>query len=326
MEYIHLGASGVQVSRICLGTMTFGREADEKTSFQILDRYVELGGNLIDTADVYSSGASERVIGRWLAQHGQRDQIVLATKVQGQTGTGPNDEGLSRLHIVRAVEASLQRLQTDVIDLYQIHRWDPGTPPEETLAALDDLVHQGKVRYLGCSNLKAWQLYKYLHIAQRDGLTRFISLQPAYNALNRSAELELLPLCEDEGLGVINYNPLAGGMLTGKYRRGGPMPTGARLEAFKQYYERYYTDEALDIVEAFVQAAEAFGITPAQLAIAWVLGEPRITCPIIGARNLEQFNDTIRGAELALSPEQRSQIPAIAPGTWVGQDPVYGQR
>lgn len=326
MQYTRLGASGVKVSRICLGTMTFGREADEKASFEILDRYIELGGNLIDTADVYSSGASERVVGQWLAERGNRDKIVLATKVQGQTGTGPNDGGLARLHIMRAVEASLQRLQTDVIDLYQIHRWDPTTPPEETLAALDDLVHQGKVRYIGCSNLKAWQLSKYLHIARCNGLTRFISLQPAYSALNRSAELELLPLCEDEGLGVINYNPLAGGMLTGKYRRGGPMPTGARLEAFKQYYERYYTDQALDIVEAFVQAAEQRGVTPAQLAVAWVLGDRRITCPIIGARNLEQFNDTVQGAELALSPEERAAIPAVAPGAWVGQDPVYGGR
>ncbi len=326
MEYTRLGASGIKVSRICLGTMTFGREADEQTSFEIMDRYVELGGNLIDTADIYTAGASERVVGRWLAQRGCRKDVVLTTKVQGPTGSGPNDSGLSRLHIMQAVEASLERLQTDVIDLYQIHRWDPHTPPEETLGALSDLVHQGKVRYVGCSNLKAWQLAKYLRIAESQGLARFVSLQPVCNALNRSAELELLPLCADEGLGVINYNPLAAGMLTGKYRRGAAMPTGARLEAFKQYYERYYTEEALDLVEAFLQAAQARGVTPAQLAVAWVLGDPRITCPIIGARNLEQFNDTVQGASLALTPEERDEIPAIASGAWVGHDPVYGTR
>lgn len=326
MEYTRLGSSGLKVSRICLGTMTFGREADEETSFAILDRFVELGGNLIDTADVYSAGASERIIGRWLAQRGLRDSVVLATKVYGQTGSGPNDSGLSRMHIQRAVEASLRRLQTDVIDLYQIHRWDAETPVEETLRALDDLVRQGKVRYIGCSNLKAWQLGVFLHAAERDGLTRFVSLQPVYNALSRAIELELLPLCAEEGLGVLNYNPLAGGMLTGKYRRGGTMPTGARLEAFKGYYERYYTEQALDIVEGFVAAAAERGVTPAQLAVAWVLADPRITCPIVGARNLEQFNDTVQGVNLRLTPEERALIPAVAPGSWVGQDPVYGAR
>jgi len=226
MDYVRLGRAGLRVSRICLGTMTFGREADEETSFKIMNRYVELGGNFFDTADVYSAGKSEEVVGRWLKQHGARDNIVLATKVYGAMGKGPNDQGLSRLHILQAVEASLKRLQTDVIDLYQIHRWDPEVPVEETLEALNDLVRQGKVRYIGCSNLTAWQLSKYSRIADQHFWSRFVSIQPVYSALNRSIEREILPLCQEEGLGVITYNPLAGGMLTGKYRRGEKMPAG----------------------------------------------------------------------------------------------------
>jgi len=306
--------------------MTFGREADEPTSFQLMDRFVDLGGNFIDTADIYSAGASEEIVGRWLKKRGMRDKIILATKVYGVTGPGPNDGGLSRLHIQQAVEASLKRLQTDVIDLYQIHRWDPSTPIEETLETLNDLVRQGKVRYLGCSNLAAWQLCKFLQASKENHWSKFISIQPIYNALNRSIESELLPLCAREGLGVITYNPLAGGMLTGKYKRGGAMPSGARLEAFKNYYQRYYTEEALDLVEAFVQAAQERQITPAQLALAWVLAEPRVTCPIIGARNLEQFEDTIQGLQIELSPEERQQIPAVLPGRWVGRDPVYDRE
>ena len=325
MDYVRLGQSGLKVARVCLGTMTFGREADEAMSFKLMDRYVELGGNFFDTADAYSTGASEEIVGRWLKQRGARDRIVLATKVFGVMGPGPNDGGLSRLHIQRAVEASLKRLQTDVIDLYQIHRWDANVPIEETLETLNDLVRQGKVRYLGCSNLAARQLARYLHLSERRHWSRFISIQPIYNALNRGIELELLPLCAEEGLGVITYNPLAGGMLTGKYRRGEAMPTGARLEAFRMYYERYFTEDALDIVERFTQAAAQRGVTPAQLALAWVLAEPRVTCPILGARNLEQFNDTIEGLKITLTPEERAAIPAVAPGRWVGVDPVYGR-
>lgn len=193
-------------------------EANEETSFKLMDRYVQLGGNFIDTADVYSVGRSEEVVGHWLKQRGARDNIVLATKVGGTMGQGPNDRGLSRLHIQRAVDASLKRLQTDIIDLYQIHRWDPNAPAEETSDALNELVQQGRVRYVGCSNLAAWQLSKYLHIADRHLWSRFVSVQPVYNALNRSIENEILPICNEEGLGVITYNPLAGGMLMGKYK------------------------------------------------------------------------------------------------------------
>ena len=186
---------------MCLGTMTFGREADETMSFKLMDRYVELGGNFLDTADAYTTGVSEEIVGRWLKARGARNRIVLATKVYGTMGPGPNDGGLSRLHIQQAIEASMKRLQTDVIDLYQIHRWDANAPLEETLEALNDLVRQGKVRYIGCSNLAAWQLSRFLHTADIHLWSRFVSLQPIYNALNRSIESELLPLCEAEGLG-----------------------------------------------------------------------------------------------------------------------------
>ncbi|MHB1295566.1 MAG: aldo/keto reductase [Anaerolineae bacterium] len=323
MEYIRLGRAGLKVSRVCLGTMTFGREADEAMSFRLMDRFVELGGTFIDTADAYGVGVSEEIVGRWLKARNAYRDIILATKVYSTMGPGPNDGGLSRLHIQRAVEDSLRRLQLETIDLYQIHRWDPETPVAETLEALNDLVRQGKVRYIGCSNLAAWQLLKFLHLSDAAHWSRFVSLQPIYNAINRGIEAELLPLCQAEGLGVVSYNPLAGGMLTGKYRRDDSMPTGSRLEAFQMYYERYYTDEALRVVEAFVQEAARRGVTPARLALAWVLGEPRVTCPIVGARNLEQLEDTLGGLDLKLSPEERAAIPAVRPGRWVGKDPVY---
>jgi len=251
---------------------------------------------------------------------------VLATKVYGTMGPGPNDGGLSRIHIQQAVEASLRRLQTDVIDLYQIHRWDFGSEPEETLRALDDLVRQGKVRYVGCSNLKGWHLQRFLDLADLRGWSRFVSIQPIYNAINRSIEAEVLEVCEAEGLGVIAYNPLAGGMLTGKYLGADGLPQGARLEAFKQYHDRYYTAQALDLVARFVEAARDRGVTPAQLAVAWVLAEPRVTAPILGARNLEQLNDTLGGLEIQLTPEERAEIPAVVAGHWVGEDPVYDRQ
>ena len=326
MEIVNLGHSGLKVSRICLGTMTFGREASEEMSFKLMDRYMELGGNFLDTADQYSKGGSEKVVGRWMKKRGVRDKIILATKVYSVMGPNPNDGGLSRIHIQEAVEDSLRRLQTDVIDIYQIHRWDPDVPIEETMETLNDLVRQGKMRYIACSNLKGWQLSKFLHVAEKNSWSRFISIQPIYNALNRGIENEVLPLCAEEGLGVITYNPLAGGMLTGKYQRNGSMPKGARLEAFDSYYDRYYTEQAMDTVDAFVQAAEERDVTPAQLALAWVLGEPRVTCPIVGARNLEQLNDTLGGLEVELTADEREDIPALPSGRWVGQDPVYDRE
>ncbi|MAG13661.1 MAG: aldo/keto reductase [Spirochaetales bacterium] len=323
MEYKRLGKAGMKVSPVCLGTMTFGREADEKTSFAIMDYFVERGYNFLDTANAYSNGGSEIVVGKWIAERKNRNSVVLATKVYGDMGSGPNEGGLSRLHIQLAVEDSLRRLQTDVIDLYQIHRWDPDVPPEETLAALEDLVRQGKVRYVACSNLNGWQLAQYLYLSDLHNFTRFVSIQPVYNALNRGIELEILPLCEDQGLGVIAYNPLGGGVLTGKYKRGAELPAASRLDDNESYRVRYLHDTMFDIVEAFVDAAEKLGATPAQLALAWVMAEPRITAPILGARNMEQIKDSLAGAELILSEEQRKEIPAIPSGRWVGVDPVY---
>jgi aryl-alcohol dehydrogenase-like predicted oxidoreductase len=326
MEQVRLGQSGLKVSRICLGTMTFGGGADEEMSFKLMDRFFELGGTFLDTADQYSAGVSEQIVGRWIADRGVRDQAVLATKVYTQMGPGANDGGLSRIHIQRAVEDSLRRLNTEVIDLYQIHRWDYGAPPEETLEALNDLVRQGKVRYIGCSNLKAWHLSRYLQLSKERGWSRFISLQPLYSALNRSIENEVLPLCDKEGLGVIVYNPLAGGVLTGKYSLDRMPAEGTRLGDMTGYQQRYYTGQAMQVVDDFVAAAEARGVTPAQLALAWVLAEPRVTCPIVGARDLGQLNDTLGGLEIELTREERTAVPAMPPGRWVGQDPVYDRQ
>jgi aryl-alcohol dehydrogenase-like predicted oxidoreductase len=323
MEHVRMGQAGFTVSRICLGTMTFGAGADEAMSFAIMDRFAELGGTFLDTANVYNGGLSEEIVGKWIKERGVREQTVLATKVYGTTGPGPNQRGLSRLHIQQAVEDSLRRLQTDVIDLYQIHRWDFDAPPYETLEALNDLVRQGKVRYIGCSNLKAWHLSTFLRLADDAHWSRFVSIQPLYSALNRSIENEILPYCVEQGLGVMPYNPLAGGVLTGKYKRGQPLPEDTRLSDSEAYRQRYYTDTTFDIVEGFVAAADARGVTPAQLALAWVLGELRITSPIIGARTLDQLNDTLGRLDFYLTPADRDTIPAISPGRWVGHDPVY---
>lgn len=323
MNYRNLGKSGLKVSPVCLGTMTFGREADEKASFAIMDYFVEQGFNFLDTADVYSAGVSEGILGRWMKERQNRRNVVLATKVFGAMSPEPNDKGLSRIHIQMGVEDSLRRLQTDVIDIYQIHRWDVGVPPEETMEALNDLVRHGKVRYISCSNLSGWQLAQYLAISDAHLYSRFTSAQPVYNALNRSAELEILPLCEDQRLGVIPYNPLAGGVLTGRYRREAELPEGSRLQAFEGYRDRYLTDQMFDLVERFLNKADEIQITPAQLALAWVMADPRITAPILGARNLEQIKDSLKGATIHLTPEQRAEIPAVARGRWIGKDPVY---
>jgi aryl-alcohol dehydrogenase-like predicted oxidoreductase len=323
VETVRLGKSGLKVSNICLGTMTFGAGADETMAFKIMDRFVELGGTFLDTANVYSGGVSEETVGRWIKARGVREEIVLATKVYGGTGPGPNERGLSRIHIQHAVEASLKRLQIDVIDLYQIHRWDVESEPEETMEALNDLVRQGKVRYIGCSNLRAWQLSTYLNIAKENSYSRFVSIQPLFSALNRSIENEVLPFCDRLGMGVIPYNPLAGGVLTGKYKRNAPLPESTRLGDNAGYRLRYHTERMFDVVESFVEVAAAHGVTPAQLALAWVRADPRITSPIIGARNLTQLNDTLGKLDFILTPEERAAIPAVLPGRWVGKDPVY---
>ena len=303
--------------------MTFAREADRDTSFAVMDLYRDKGGFFLDTANAYSRGATEETVGQWMSDRGVRSEVVLATKVYGTMGPGPNEGGLSRHHIVEAVEESLRRLKTDYIDLYQIHRWSPHAPVQETARALDDLVRSGKVRYIGCSNLRGYQLAAYLDYQRSHLLSPFVSIQPAYNALNRSMELEVLPLVEQRGVAVISYNPLAGGMLTGKYQKGAELPEGARMQAHEFYFKRYYTEQALDVTERFVAHAKEVGLTPAQLALNWVRADERITCPIVGARNAEQLADSLGALDRRLTAEERAAVPAVPTGRWVGEDPVY---
>lgn len=314
MEFRQLGRTGLKVSTICLGTMQFGWSADAATGHAIMSRAVALGCNFFDTADIYSrwvegndGGVSEQIIGDWLAAgHVRRDSIVIATKVRGQMGDGPNDQGLSRVHIMTAVKNSLRRLQTDYIDLYQMHWPDEETPLEETLSALTDLVRAGKVRYIGCSNYPAWLLAKSLWVSDVRHLARFDSLQPHYNLVHRAEfERELQPLCRDQGIGVIPYSPLAGGFLTGKYRRDTPLPDSSRAEGVRSRYMNEQGFTAVDRLEAIGKAHKA---TIAQMAIAWVLANPAVTSAIIGANSIEQLEDTLWGAEISLTAEQKAAL------------------
>jgi len=293
VELRPLGRTGISVSELCLGAMTFGREADEATSRKMVDRFLDAGGNFVDTANVYSDGVSEEITGRALA--GKREQVVLATKVRFKAGPGPNDVGLSRRHIRLAVENSLRRLGTDWIDLYQVHCWDSRAPLDETLSTLNDLVHEGKVCYLGASNYTAWQLAKSLGIAEGKGWTPFVSLQPEYSLITRDIERELLPLCRAENLAVLPWSPLAGGILTGKYRKDAALPEGTRGGDTEEPITFTYKldDRAWAIVEAVRKVAEETGKTAAQVALNWITHRPGVTSPIIGARNLEQLDDNL---------------------------------
>ena len=314
MEFRRLGRTGLKVSTICLGTMQFGWSADAAAGQSIMSRAVELGCNFFDTADVYSrwvdgndGGVSEQIIGDWLAAGNvRRDSIVLATKVRGQMGNGPNDQGLSRVHILTAVENSLRRLQTDTIDLYQVHWPDEETPLDETLSALTDLVRAGKVRYIGCSNYPAWLLAKSLWVSDVQKLARFDSLQPHYNLVHRAEfERELQPLCLDQGIGVIPYSPLAAGFLTGKYRRDTPLPESDRAEGVRN---RYMNEQGFTAVDRLEAIGKAYHATVAQMAIAWVLANTAVTSAIIGANSIEQLEDTMRGAEITLTAEQKAAL------------------
>ena len=317
MQYRNLGRTGLKVSELCLGTMQWGWTADETASFAVMDAFVAAGGNFIDTADVYSrwaegnpGGVSEEIIGRWMQARGNRRQIVLATKVRGVMWDVPNGEGLSRGHIMTAVEDSLRRLQTDHIDLYQTHWYDAGTPIDETMRALDDLVRQGKVRTVGCSNYPAWRLAKALWASDKLGLARYDSIQPHYNIAYRAEfERELKPLCEAEGVGVIPYSPLAGGFLTGKYRRDAPVPDSARASAVQR---RYLNDKGFTILEALEKLGQARGKSIAQMALAWQLSQPVITSPIIGANSVEQLNDSLGAVGVRLSEEEMKALDAVS--------------
>ncbi len=308
MKIKRLGRTGLKVSEICLGTMTFGNQCDEPTSHAIMDKAVDYGVTFFDTADVYplghtpdSVGRTEEYIGNWLK--GRREQIVLATKFHGEMGPGPNDRGGSRKHILQAVEASLRRLQTDYIDLYQMHSPDFETPLDETLRALDDLVHSGKVRYIGCSNYPAWLLTKGLWISDQLDLARFDSVQPRYNLLFRHIEAELLPLALDQGIGVISYNPLAGGMLTGRYQAGQQVQEGTRfslLNAGQLYRARYWQETQLQAVDQFKQFCDERHVSITKVAIAWVLAQPAITSAIVGASKPEQLDQSLPAVDLTL--------------------------
>jgi aryl-alcohol dehydrogenase-like predicted oxidoreductase len=308
-----MGRTGLKVSEICLGTMTFGHQCDERTAHAILDKAAEQGVYFIDTADAYpvppspeTAGGSEAILGTWL--QGRRDRFVLATKCRIRVGHGPNDEGLSRRHILKAAEDSLRRLRTDYVDLYQAHLPDPETPLDETLRALDDLVRHGKARYVGCSNYPAWQLALSLGISYRHDLARFDCIQPRYNLLYREIETELLPLCRDQGVGVIAYNPLAGGFLSGKYRSlDAPPPAGTRFTLGKTgelYRERYWQQAQLDAVEQLRRFLEPRGQSLVSVAVAWVLAQPGITSAIVGASKPEQLDASLAAANLTLDAEE----------------------
>jgi aryl-alcohol dehydrogenase-like predicted oxidoreductase len=324
MEYRNLGKTGLKVSELCMGSMQFGWTADEKTSLRILDEAFAVGINFIDTADVYSrwaegnsGGDAERIIAKWMNQSKiPRDQVVIATKVRGSMGKGPNDQGLSRAHILNAVEASLKRLETDYIDLYQSHYFDEGTPIEETLSAYSYLIQQGKVRYIGCSNYPAWRLMHALWASDTRRLARYASLQPHYSLVHRAEfETELRDVCQNFGLGVIPYSPLGAGYLTGKYRKDQEIPASARLSRVK----RYFTDKnwaLLDQIEAIGQ--QKGGKTISQIALAWQLSDPVITSPIIGPRSIEQLKDNLGAIGLRLTPEEKKILDEAS--DWRNQD------
>ncbi|MCA9986851.1 MAG: aldo/keto reductase [Anaerolineales bacterium] len=317
MEFRRLGRTGLKVSSICLGTMQFGWSADKETSFAVMDEAIELGCNFFDTADVYSrwvpgnpGGVSETIIGEWLAQTSlPRHKLVLATKLRGQMGDGPNDQGLSRQHIMQAVEDSLRRLQTDYIDLYQVHSPDAETPLDETLRAMDDLVRSGKVRYIGCSNYPAWLLMKATWISDVQNLVRFDSMQPHYNLVHRAEfERELQAVAREEGIGVIPYSPLAAGFLTGKYQRDGALPQSDRAQRIQ---DRYMNDQGFSAVEKLAELGQKYDATVAQMAIGWILANPVVSSAIIGANTVAQLRDTWGGADVQMSADDKKTLDEI---------------
>ena len=329
MRHVRLGRTGLQVSRICLGTMTFGLQCDEPTAVAILDRAAAGGVTFLDAADVYPVGGSldtvgrtEEILGRWLA--GRRHGFVIATKCAGVMGAKPWERGLSRKHILDAIDASLRRLRTDYVDLYQLHSPDRETPIDETLRALDDVVRAGKARYVGCSNYLAYQVARAIGRSETQGLVRFDSVQPRYNLLFRQIERELLPLCREEGIGVIPYNPLAGGFLTGKHKReAGPTP-GTRFtlgSAAGRYQDRYWHQREFDTVEALRPLAAEAGISLTRLAVAWVLAHPAVTAPIIGASRPDQLDDVLPAVEKDLGADIKARLDTLTADYRLGDDP-----
>ncbi|MBY9081839.1 aldo/keto reductase [Paenibacillus sp. HN-1] len=312
MEYTYLGRSGLEVSRLCLGTMTYGEwDMNEKSSLEIISRVLDSGVNFLDTADTYGKGSSEEIIGK--AVKGRRDQVILATKFKVRTAEGPNGEGASRYRIMRQVEASLKRLGTDYIDLYQVHRPDPHTPLDETLRALDDLVAQGKVRYIGCSNFEAWRIVESLWTSDRMNLERFITNQPSYSLFNRYIDQEILPVSVRHGLATLAYSPLDGGWLSGKYRLGQPIPDNSRGERMNPDSPDNRTK--LEKVEKLAQIAEGKNIRLSQLALAWLLHRPGVI-PVVGIRNEKQLEDNLKALEVSLTPEDLAAIDSVSPSPY----------
>jgi len=313
MDYRFLGRTGLKVSELCLGAMTFGRESTPEVSFQVLDRFAAAGGNFIDTADVYGQGVSETITGQWLKDK-RREDWVIATKVRFRVGEGVNDEGLSRKHILASVEGSLRRLGTEYIDLYQVHSWWDQINLEETLGTLDALVQSGKVRYLGVSNFRGWQLQKAIDLSRMRGWEPFVCLQPLYNLLDRGIEYELVPICQNEGLGIITWSPLRGGWLSGKFHRGmTAAPEGTRIETatrlgWSENWDTYDNEHTWSVLDALLGAAQESGKTPAQVALQWLLQRPGVTAPIIGARNLQQLEDDLGAIGWTLTDEHLKRL------------------
>jgi aryl-alcohol dehydrogenase-like predicted oxidoreductase len=319
MRYNTLGGTGLLVSEICLGTMTFGGggiwtaigQVDQSAADRLVARALDAGVNFIDTADVYSLGLSEELTGRAMANSGRpRTDIVLATKAMGTVGKGPNDRGASRGHVMDAVKASLKRLGTDYIDLYQIHGFDRTTPVEETVRALEDLVRQGHVRYVGCSNWPAWQIMKALGIADHRGWTRFATLQAYYTIAGRDLEREIAPLLEDQKVGLMVWSPLAGGLLTGKFDRDGKGPEGSRRISFD--FPPVDRDRAFNCIDAMRPVAEAHGVSVARVALAWLLSKPFVSTIIVGAKTVEQLDDNLAAADLRLTAEEIAALDAVS--------------
>ena len=309
MEYRQLGSSGLKVSTVGLGTNNFGGRIDAERSAAVLRQCIDEGINFIDTANIYGRSVSEQHIGETVK--GIRSQVLIATKVSGVMGDGPNDRGNSRYHIMEQVEASLRRLQTDYIDLYQIHFTDPSTPIEETLRALDDLVHQGKVRYIGCSNFAAWQVCEAYWTSKALNLNAFVSVQPEYSMLNRDVERDLVPFCEAYNVGVIPYFPLAGGFLTGKYQQGQPVPEGTRLAGNERAQQRTLTEKNFAFLSRLESFAEERGHPIVELAIAWLLGKSIVSSVIAGATRPEQVTANAKAADWHLTPEEMDEVGRI---------------
>jgi aryl-alcohol dehydrogenase (NADP+) len=329
MEHARLGRTGLQVSRLCLGTMTFGLQTEESTAVAILDRAAEGGIDFLDTSDAYplggdlsTRGITEEILGRWL--RGKRDRFIVATKCFAQTGPAPFDRGNSRKHIMDAVDASLRRLQTDYIDLYQLHGYDTETPIEETLGALDDLVRAGKVRYTGCSNFLTYRLVRAIGRSETLGLARLDSVQPRYNLLFRQIEREMLPFCLEDGVGVIPYNPIAGGLLSGKHARSAPPADGTRFTlgtAGGMYQSRYWHEREFDTVDELLQIADKAGTSLVTLSVAWVLANPAVTAPIIGASRPDQLDASLAAMDFVLGEDLKQQLDERTAGYRMGDDP-----